>query len=306
MSKLYGNPTNITGFRKIAKAHRNGRTPQQMLDLHEQRQANRPGTSEPSLVQWVIGRDKNIGKPSGVRTIPLGSHGANGIPACTDNRKRNWQSPLASVLRSYIQTKDCGRYSSRCTYTKYEYTARVESWGIVIGEHLHYRIDTAAGLKVETAKAPRGFRWDTDKNGIRFVSRTDARCDYHSTADDLLSGVDLRDMARKNLATRKANEAQIRQQKQDGKRALELIRKAEKEGATVCVKDSVRAGNCLAGTVTWATRHNLDPNGHYAPSQLSAIANGDGKKVALVIATAIRRHRVEMERGYAELADHRN
>ena len=306
MSKLYGTPHNITGFRKIAKAHRNDRTPQQMLDLHEQRADNRPGTPEPSLVRWIMRKHSdNVACPSNVRIIPLGSHTHQGIAACTDARKKNWRSPKATRCASDIITTDLGRYSSRCTYTHYEYTPVVESWGAVVGNHLYYRIDTANGIVCRTVKAPRGYRWDIDANGIRIMSLTDSRCDYHPTAKDLLNKIDLRLVARENLATRKQQEALAREQKKNEKRAIALISKAEREGATVCMRDSLRAGNCQAGSESWARRHGLDPKGHYAPSQLSEIANGDGLRVAIVIATAIRRHRVEMDRGFAELSDHR-
>jgi len=308
MSKLYGKPSAIRHFRKIIKAHRHGRTPQEMLDLHNQRAENKPGTPEPSLVRWIATRQtSNVAAPSNVRAIPLGSHSPNGIAACTDNRKKNFRTPKATLLRSRIDTHDLGRYSSRCSYTHYEYTQRVESWGAVIGNNLYYRVDAADGLRSGICKAPRGFRWDIDANGIRIVSRTDARCDYHPTAADLIgTGVPkLAEAAKRNLAIRREQAALAREEKKNQQRAIALIRQAEREGATVCLADSVRAGNCRAGTENWARNHGLDPQKHYAPSKLSAIANGDGARVAIVIATAIRRHRTEMARGYAELSDHR-
>lgn len=305
--KLY-NPSTISHFRKIRAKHRNGQTPEQMKAKHDARQATKTPfnrVTRMSVAGWVQKGQKLENRPRNVRAIPLGAHTADGIKALIDNRKKNWRTTTATSGKSRIESHDLGRYSSRCQYTHYEYTRRIESWGAVVGTNLFARIDTAAGIRTRTIKAPRGYRWNIDKNGIRILSLTNPRCDYHPTAAEILNQTDLRKLAKENLKKRVELAKLERKEKKEVKRAADLIKKAEREGATVCLADSVRAGNCRAGTEAWARRHGLDPAKHYAPSQLLKIANGDAKRVGLAVAAAIRRHRIEMDRGFAELAEHR-
>lgn len=152
------------------------------------------------------------------------------------------------------------------------------------------------GSKRHEIKAPRGYRWDVDENGLYLRGRAG---DYHPTASELLAGgKEIARKLRKNAAIRKAERKKAKQQKA-------AIQKAEKEGATVCLRDSLNAGNCRPGSVNWAKRHGIDPQKHYTPSRLLSLANGDASRVALVVSVALRRHRQEMDRGFSELAYHR-
>lgn len=82
------------------------------------------------------------------------------------------------------------------------------------------------------------------------------------------------------------------------------VDRGEAAGVYVCAADSVRAGNCRAGTESFATRHGLDTRRHYMAGELAALANGDAYRVRGAIIAALRRHRTEMTRGYAMLSEH--
>lgn len=83
-----------------------------------------------------------------------------------------------------------------------------------------------------------------------------------------------------------------------------LVERGEADDIYVCAADSYRAGNCKAGTASFASRHNLDIHRHYRAAELAAQANGDGRFVKAAIIAGFRRHRREIERGYCLLSDH--
>lgn len=247
--------------------------------------------------------------------VPLGPNTAHHLEeaawAAYPHRK-NWDSATETCFPAYnlVETIDHGQYSSRCQFRHLTYRPTVTSCAVICdgGSHVRYEYAIAAPAWL---KAPRGYRWDRDKNGLRIVSMSDQRRDYHPNSDDLRS-YDARALAKKAAelhAVRKAQAAKAREEyrlaKLSADEQTKLIAKAEREGATVCLKDSIKAGNCRAGSEQFAQRHNLDPTKHYRPSQLLRIANGDAHRVKLVVAVALRRHRHEMAVGYALLEDHR-
>lgn len=227
--------------------------------------------------------------------IPLGHAGMDAEARIRDQNRRlkNWTSKQAG-LETRLRTNDEGRYSRRCTYTHYTYTPLVQSYGVACGKALYFHFDGT----VKRVAAPRGYRWGTDANGIRLISLSNPKADYHPLAEDLLDGVKVVvEKLRDNLRIR--IEAGKKQKQQLG-----AVKRAEREGATVCLADSLRAGNCATGSINWAKRHGLDPQRHYRPSQVLALANGDIQRVAIVVTVALKRHRTEMERGYALLEEH--
>jgi len=243
--------------------------------------------------------------------IPLGA--LNGPPIGKEHsRKQRWRSPVETTKSTYVRDINCGRYSGRCRYTKWDHQQHVESWGAVSadGLHLHYQIDTAAGLQSGSRKAPRGWTWQCDANGIKIVSLANAKLDYHPTAHDILNP-DVRALcrdARLLYKVRRANEREARRQaKQSARLAARdkrLTERAEKLGVWVCLRDSLKYGNCEAGTLAFAASHGLNPAQHYTPQQLLALANGDRSRVAGAIACALRRAKQEIEQGYCLLSDH--
>ncbi len=135
--------------------------------------------------------------------------------------------------------------------------------------------------------------------GLIFRSTSDRKLAYHPTASEILEGVDeLKDLARSARAKRIEL---AKQAKADAK----AVKKAEEVGVMVCLADSLRAGNCRAGSENWARNHGFDTRRHYTPAELLAMANGDTRRVALVCLAATRRTIAELSRGFSVVADHR-
>lgn len=268
---------------------------------------------------WTLDRAQDAAKIANDKyraarvAVPLGSATAAEIsqgPKKQHPNHKNWDTPEALTTRTAPGCHDInhGRYSSRCTYTHWTYQPVVGSWAIIIWDgrlEYNYGADHRAYLS-----APRGYHWDIDKNGVRLVANRDARIDYHPDSDDLRNYSPTRLVSKmlglysqRKAALKQAAE-EMRLERLSADERTRLIAKAEREGAMVCLVDSLRAGNCLTGTISFAERHQLDPRKHYRPSQLLKIANGSADRVKLAVYHALRRHRREMQQGYALLADH--
>jgi len=239
------------------------------------------------------------------RIIPLGSLHSRDVAEAARReypRRQNWEATAATTDDGRICRVidiDSGRYSSRCTYTHWVYRPVRTSYGRVIGDTLYYHF---AANPVRKIASPHGYRWGSDSLGIMLIANSNGDS-YHPTSDDLQMGVrHVAQMLRTVNARRRANE---RKTAADTRQQNRIVQQAEREGLRVCITDSTRAGHCRAGTTTWAKRHQLDTRWHYKPSQLLAISNGDGHRVALVVGVALRRHRQEMKQGFCQLADHR-
>lgn len=181
-----------------------------------------------------------------------------------------------------------GRWeSTRAVHDNY-----VQSFA-VIGEDgiLRYR----GNGRTYVLSLPTGYEWAIDANGLHCRDAQRHAIDYHPTTGELIE----RDATAKIIARLERNRA--RREEMAAKLAAE---KADVEGVYVCLADSINAGNCKAGTLAFGERHNLNPARHYAASELLDIANGDSYRVRLAIAAATRRHRMECDRGYADLTDH--
>ncbi len=318
---LTDQPTAKSHYLAVPKRLR-GRTPEECLALHEQRVAARQRPVPYGVAYWLRNRGPRLGlgsrPPANVAPLPLGGHTHHDIKACTDAKKKNWKAAKASVYRSTYRTNDEGKYKGQWSNkTAYSYTPLVEAWAAVIGPKvLYYRIDTAGGIVRGYAKAPRGWHWDRDENGIRLANDRKPAMDYHPTAFDFIHTDPYRDTARLCVGRAKNNAASRRQwakeqaaERREAKRTAaqerKLIRTAEAEGLMVCLADSVKAGNCAAGTIAWGQRHGLDPARHYRPTELLKMANGESRRVALAVSVALRRHRREMAEFSCSLAEHR-
>lgn len=142
---------------------------------------------------------------------------------------------------------------------------------------------------------PDGYHWAADSNGVKSVMTASTADDYHPDARDLISpeaAGKIVGILQKNRETRLAMAA---------KTASDL---AEMEGTWVCLADSLRAGNCRAGSDSFAARHGIDPARHYHAPELLAMTVGDSGRVRLAITAARIRHRREMAAGLAVLAEH--
>jgi hypothetical protein len=215
-------------------------------------------------------------------------------------RRRNWLDPRPIKTRHTLSCDeiDNGEYSSRCTFHYWTYIPIVTSSALIInsGQTIiwNFALNTPTHLK-----APRGYHWDVDNNGLRLVANRNNDIDYHVNSDDL-NNYDGHDLARKARENHKIRVEERKKARADKKAILT----AEKEGCMVCAKDSIKAGNCKYGTISFAKRHHLDPAKHYKPSDLLDIMNGDAPRVRLAVAVALRRHKQEVARGYALLEDH--
>lgn len=226
--------------------------------------------------------------------------------------RRNWEWPKATFGREKdgyrIDDIDQGRYSSQCTYRHWTYEIWVTSYAWLSQTHGR-EIGYHCWTTVTHLRAPRGYRWDRDVNGLKLISLADPRNDYHPSSDDLrLGAAHCREMLRQNATKRReaaritrSEAAKTRKQQADDRAAMH---RAEHEGAAICMADSIRAGNCKAGTESFAARHGLDPRLHYRPTMLLKIANGQSHRVRLAVAIGLRRHRQEMSLGFCNLADH--
>ena len=139
---------------------------------------------------------------------------------------------------------------------------------------------------------PEGVRWDRDNNGLRLVAGPD---DYHPSWSELRGPVG------PLVAALRANAERRRQVA-----ALAAAEAADFAGVLVCLADSVRAGNCRAGSLAFAARHGLDARRHYGALELltAAGSNGDLGRVRLAIRAAFERTRAEEAAGVCELAAH--
>lgn len=140
---------------------------------------------------------------------------------------------------------------------------------------------------------PDGVHWAEDSHGLKAVWGPD---DYHPTAQELLS---------KNAAEFIVGKIIANAETRAKLAAEKLVEAAEAEGVFVCVADSLRAGNCRAGTEGFAARHGLSITRHYHAPELLNMANGDIGRVRVAVRSAMNRHKAEMERGYGLLSEHR-
>lgn len=141
-------------------------------------------------------------------------------------------------------------------------------------------------------QAPDGHKFLIDENGLKLCRAADHDADYHLNAQDIyhFHAAKIVDAINANAKKRAEQRAHV------------AAMKAEAEGVYICLNDSLRAGNCEGGTIAWAKRHNIDIKKHHPAAALVKYAVEN--RVALAIYASIKRHRVEMARGYADLADH--
>lgn len=255
-----------------------------------------------SIPRSVAGRFAKLAEQGrfrrGVATVvPLGDHRFADSYRSAHSRLREWSLGEISVIsETKFSMKEIGSNSNWNKKSTFQRGVLVQSYATCVD--FRVAIFRIAG-ETHKIKAPRGYRWDIDRNGLLLRSRTNRKADYHPTATELIGPIrDIVENLKDNLQRRKDAVKKAKQQKQ-------VIEKAEAEGATVCLRDSIRAGNCSAGSQNWARNHGLNPSRHYRPTEILSLANGDASRVAIVIAIAMKRHREEMKRGYAQLSDHR-
>lgn len=169
-----------------------------------------------------------------------------------------------------------------------DHRAEIRCAGLIISDQ---KLQIAYCAKEFFVELPENYSWQIDQHGIKAVCGPD---DFHPTISDCLEGAEfICEKIQANKVTREKLAAQ------------KLAEMAEMEGVSVCVADSLRAGNCLAGTQSFAVRHQLDLNRHYSAPEILKIANGDESRVRLCIRAAIIQNNVDVQRGYSILAEHK-
>ena len=228
--------------------------------------------------------------------IPLGSEQQRDCQEQARKLKpavRNWAKTYAVANRDQkciaVIMRDCGRYSSRCTYLRHEYDVTLRSCGTCTPRRLLWFNGAKSGLVM----APRGWRFGRDELGL-YVERSgnrNALKRYHFTSDDVVNG--------SMFVAARAHEERQR------KSAAE--QRAEKRVmGDVCVLpgDSLRAGNCQAGTIAFQSLHNLQ--GYCKASVLQRIAERLGgvraKQILRAVAAATARTANDLQRGYCQLS----
>lgn len=169
----------------------------------------------------------------------------------------------------------------------------VRSFGLIIDSQ---RLECLFHETTVTIELPTDYNWDIDGNGIRAVDSSSTRDDYHPTSEELLRS----DAAEYIVGKINANREMRREMA-----ARAAVEAAAVQGVYVCLADSLRAGNCRAGTLEFGRRHGLDERRHYSAPELLTMANGDASRVRLAVTAARLRHEREEKAGVCLLADHR-
>lgn len=209
-------------------------------------------------------------------------------------RYQNWLCPTTSYAADNPISVDVedfaykGRHKGRIGHN---YTptlrciVRISADGSVLGAII--------GADQITLLAPRGTTWVADTIGACLVRNRDG-ADFHPTTDDLRAGVKAIYAKLVTLADQRKLTAT------NAKRDAAALKRASKYGVYVCLADSLTAGNCRAGTESYARRNGLDLRKHYPAAVLPAPTSGEeSRRIALAVIAAQRRQAADMARGYS-------
>ena len=189
-------------------------------------------------------------------------------------------------------------YHSRLTPIRY-----LGAWGRFTGSHLHRYYQSCVGITrsgrsalvirecavLRRIIAPAGMKFDYDHLGP-FLKRLSDGFDYHLTAEDWKAkdfATRCRQQMAKNWSARAAANRVIRCEEKKNK---DVIKSADRRGVRVGFADSIRAGNCSAGTIRFCSNHYLNIRKFYAASELMRMAKDEAQRVRLAVGCAIRRH----------------
>jgi hypothetical protein len=219
-------------------------------------------------------------------------------------RRQNWNNPIPHNDHQRkgvcVLTQDEGRYSSRCTYTHYTYTPTVRCCGACSPGRLLWLCH--AGSKI--LKAPKGWRFGRDDLGLYVVRNGEPRSEYryHFVGDDLENTTTLRAAGIEHEQRQKRAAQEQKARERSAKQLEKLREKALRVGVYVRAADSIRAGNCGAGTRQWAEDHSLAVNRAYPVEAIARFAvNGHKQQVERAIEAAIDRSVIDLQRGYCDV-----
>lgn len=196
---------------------------------------------------------------------------------------RRWLDPMPTTRTSYRQEIDNGRYSSRCTWHKISYRLRIQSSVQIssTGRTARYTVDCGRGcnrgIRTGELRAPRGWQFvGIADDGPKICRIGDTDTDYHFAASDLIAGKtgsDLARLARHNAETRRTS--------------AKLSALEAKSDPLVMVQDSLRAGNCPAGTLAFAAAGGIRADRHYSAVRASVLRRLAGPDNAGRVSAAI-------------------
>ena len=234
--------------------------------------------------------------------IPLGpQHAAQAARKAREQypRRRNWNAPEASYNQIGIKTTHHGRYSHRCRFERLSYVPVMRSCGMVTAGRALLLI----GNDLIRLRAPRGWRFGRDDNGLYLTRLRETReaFRYHPTSDEWVSGLAaIRSAAIDHEQTQRRVAREVREQQRQDREDAAILATLP---VYVCLRDSRRAGNCVAGTLAWARRHELDPRQH-VPAEIVRRLAARNPQALRAVASAERRTLTEIRRGYSLIADH--
>jgi len=216
--------------------------------------------------------------------------------------RSNWEHPAASTSRGRrVCEIDNGRYSSRCTYTLWTYRPETRCCGRACGRWLLWFCEDQR----RWLRAPRGWVFGQDRLGLYVVRRSEKRIRYrfHFDSASLRSIRTLHNAALDHEHNQRAADREQRERKRRQREREAEIQRAMGVGVYVGLRDSVRAGNCPAGSRTWAKNHGLDARQYYPIAVIRRLANVNGNRhqVERACEAAIDRTVRDMERGFCEL-----
>jgi hypothetical protein len=228
--------------------------------------------------------------PANAHALPCGADEADALGVSVCKRGKDWTVEGSHrTSHSHTPGETTWKNGRAVGYTRAINTTTIRALAVMLSPAL-VRADLNGKLIAVTA--PTGCAWSLDANGLRITRGPD---DYHPEGIDFLCADPTAQMLVKleaNAATRRATALRA------------LAENAANEGIFVCLADSIRAGNCRAGSESFAARHNLHRARHYGAIELLTLANGDSARVRLAITAAKYRHAADLSRGYSMLAEH--
>jgi hypothetical protein len=234
---------------------------------------------------------KALRYPVNAHQLPCDVETAEFLGAKVIKRGKDWEVQGSFSTRfSHTPGQTTWRNGRAVSYSRAENVTYVRAVGLILSPSL--LVISLHGQKDAKHTAPEGCTWKIDNNGIALVRGRD---DYHLETSDFLA---------QNPIAQILVKLETNAEKRREMECRDAAEKASAEGVFVCLADSIRAGNCRAGSLSFAQRHNLSIVKHYPALELLAQANGDSGRVKLAITAAKIRHRKEIERGYAVLAEH--
>lgn len=176
-------------------------------------------------------------------------------PACfltvfKDNTKRNINM-FCTTGKSKRVDQDLGRYSSRCWYHKIQHNYYIHSCYRIVDKGRTLKISYAIngqknGIEQKNIGLPNGWTWKEDENGIYLTNGT---ADYHPTRvnfREILAGIT--NIKLLIIAALRNYQKRLECELED-----EFIKKNASR-IKVTMQDSLNAGNCEAGTISFIQR----------------------------------------------------